>query len=91
MNVNFDAKLKQIDGKEIEGTVRELAIQALLATYNSEGEIDGDEKEKRYLLAVRIHAGADTITPEEASLLKRLIGIAYQPLFVGQAYAVLNG
>jgi hypothetical protein len=91
MIIDFETKLKQIDGTELDGTVRELAVQALLATYPNEGEIGGDEKEKRYLLAVAINGGHNEITPEQASLLKRLIGIAYQPLFVGQAYAVLNG
>ena len=91
MKINFDTKLKQIDGTEVDGTVKDLAVQALLATFNSEGELAGDEKEKRYLLAVKVQAGAEDITPEEAALLKKLIGMAYQPLFVGQAYAVLNG
>lgn len=91
MKINFDTKLKQIDGTEVDGTVRELAVQALLATFNNEGEIGGDEKEKRYLLAKKIQAGEQDLTVEEAALVKKLVGMAYQPLFVGQAYAVLNG
>ena len=55
-------------------------------------ELKGEEKVERYALAMKIYKsdGLVDLKSEEISLLKKLIGRAYGPLTVGQAWEVLD-
>ena len=96
MNVNFRQALKTLSGDEIkEGdapvTLGAIAINALLAAYPSE-QPTGDEKVQRWRLAQKIFAAGESldIRSEDVVLIKRLVGIAYAPLIVGQAFDMLE-
>lgn len=93
MKIDFSQSLKTLEGAELDPprTLGQISADALLANYPDE-KIDGDEKAKRFRLALRLVDGkvAD-VKSEEISKIKRLIGIAFLPLIVGQAYAMLEG
>lgn len=94
MQINVLAELKNIDGSPIEGqsvTIRNVLMTALLAT-SAADEPDGEEKFKRYQLAQRIQSlESIELTAEEAAKLKRLVGIGYGVVVIGQIYPLLNG
>ena len=90
--LDLDGKaVNSLDGKP--ATVRGVVIEALLATFNDEAQLSGEEKLKRWELASKIKNSADPVelTVEEISLAKRLVGKAYGPLIVGQTWKVLEG
>ncbi len=97
MKVNFSEFMKDLAGEVIssnkaELTLRDVSESALLGTYQDESQLSGEEKAKRWILAMRIHAdpkNAD-LTIEEVALVKKLIGKAYAPLIVGQTWQVLE-
>lgn len=105
MRINFDLELKTLDGQPVVEpaptaddpqavrpvTARSIAVNALLGEYRDDRS-DGEEKLRRFSLARRINAGGDVeIKAEEVSLVKRLVGLAYPPLAVGQVYELLEG
>jgi hypothetical protein len=97
MQIDFSKRLIAIDGSELADngkpiTLGGVSVAALLANYPDENTT-GDVKAERWKLAQRIFS-ADapaTVTVEEVVILKKLIGAAYGPVVVGQAYALLNG
>lgn len=83
---------QEVDGKAIEMTLKISAITALLTPIGNE-EISGEEKATRFLLAERLthdEAGVVDLKSEEVALLKKLIGVLYSPLIVGQAFRFLE-
>jgi len=100
MKVNVEASLYDLDGEAMRdgdkpATLGRLAAAALTATFRDEENLSGDEKVKRFELAVRMIRSADglpiELSPEDVVLAKRCIGKAFGPLHVGQAYKLLNG
>jgi len=99
MQLLLGKELLDLEGKAIPSqpgklaTVRGVCIEALLATYNDEAQLAGEEKLKRWELAVKIKNAVDPveITVEETSLIKLLVGKAYSPLVVGQVWKILEG
>jgi len=99
MDVNFAQELKTLDGESISNgrgrqttTLKDVTIDALLATFQDEQGLPGNEKLERYKLALRVSlAPVQTLNAEEISLIKKLIGKAFSPLIVGQAYLMLEG
>ncbi len=99
MKINFDAVLCDLAGEPMKGEVEDATIQlktisinALLASYQDEQTLSGEDKLSRYKLAQKIHVGGEQeLSAEEASLLKRLIGKGYSPLIVGQTYEMIEG
>jgi hypothetical protein len=97
MKINFDKILKDFEGKPIpaadgkSAVLRGIVIDALLATYKDEQNLTGEEKLKRYLLAEKVHKKEDDLAIEEIASLKKLIGKAFAPLIVGQAWQILEG
>ena len=88
-------------GKAAPLTLEQIAEDALLANYADEQgagpttrPISGDEKVKRYALALKIHDAPNkadvALTIDEAKLLKDLIGKAYGPAVVGPAWHMLE-
>jgi hypothetical protein len=89
---------KNVMGQDIlkEGpalTLKTVAINALVATYQDETNLSGEEKLSRWELAGKIKksSGAADLSVEEVSLVKKLIGKAYGTLICGQAWKVLEG
>ena len=92
--------LKTIDGADIiatdgkQATIGGALIDALLATYQSEVSITGQDKLKRYQLAMRIaneENDAVAMNLDEARLCKDLVGMAFAPIVVGQVWSELEG
>lgn len=97
MQVNFDEKIRNLEGlplviNEDELTLEFCAITALLSDHVDDARLSGGEKFARYELAQRIHAKKwDTITAEDVTKLKMLIGRAFPPIIVGPAFDLLEG
>ncbi len=98
MKIDFDKVLNDLSGKPLVGedadngvSLKLICINALIIPYSDESGLSGEDKFARYKLAQKIHPGGEqTITSEEASLLKKLIGKGYGPLIVGQAYGLIE-
>jgi len=99
MKVNFNRSIKDLAGEDLTEnkvlvTLKVVATNALMATFEDEKGLSGAEKLTRYVLGQKIHAaGADEeveVTAEEVTLLKLLIGKAFGPLIVGSAYQLLE-
>lgn len=72
-------------------TLSDVAVASLMGAFPDERDLSGDEKIKRFALAMRVRNAKDaTLTAEEISLLKKLIGKAYGPLVVGRAYPMID-
>lgn len=97
MKVDFEQEIKTLNGESIPATdgkpavLRGVAVDALLAVFADEQQLAGEEKLKRYLLAEKIHNGGVEFNTEEIALVKRLIGKAFTPVVVGQAWQMLEG
>jgi len=97
MLIDFDRVLVDMEGKDIiskdekPATVKGVTVEALLATFNDEQNLAGEEKLKRYELAYKINEGYRDMTAEDIVLIKKLVGKAYSPIIVGQAWKTLEG
>lgn len=96
MKINFDQILVDLSEKDLIDsekkvlTLKKVATDALLAANPNEQGVSGEDKAKRYELAVRlVKGGEQEISVEEAVLLKELIGKAYSPIVVGQVYKII--
>ncbi|MHB8071516.1 MAG: hypothetical protein ACYDHF_06155 [Candidatus Cryosericum sp.] len=107
MNVDFSQELKQLDGKPLQDktasgkggpgfenvTLATVSLNALMAAYEDERGLSGEEKVKRFDLATAIYAATAPIDlPSELiALIKKLVAKGYGPLIVGQAWKMLEG
>ena len=99
MKIDFGQELRTINGDPVpEGdanskpaTLRFVSVNALLNPASE--QIAGEEKVKRFDLAMQIHKsnGSIELTVENVSLVKKLVGEQYTPLIVGQAWRMLEG
>jgi hypothetical protein len=102
MLVAFDTVLRDLDGKPLpedkdkpegaQATLKKASIESLLAIYQDEQNLSGEDKLKRWQLATKINGsnGPAEFTVEEVALVKKLIGKAYNPLITGQAWTILE-
>lgn len=96
MKVDFSLPITGLDGKpvkegDVDLTFAIVAASALLLNYPDEQNLPGKEKVERFKLAEKAYAGgSQSISVEEAALLKRLIAKAYAPLVVGRAYEIVD-
>jgi hypothetical protein len=68
-----------------------VAMRALLAPYQGEENLSGEDKFKRFALAMKIKGGGEVpLSAEDTALLKKLIGKLYTPLVVGRAFPLLD-
>lgn len=98
--ISFSNPLKQLDGSDLkEGdkpvTLGKICVQALVAIYQDEPNLAGQEKFERWQLATKVDNSERGLTPitltaAEADKLKLLVGKAYAPLIVGQVWQILN-
>lgn len=103
MLIDFNQKLKTLDGKDLKETgsdkiltLRSACANALInVMVDMEGKnIPGEEKARRYNLATEIYK--DTDKPKEMKMeilveLKALVGQAYNTIVVGQVHNMLEG
>jgi len=74
-----------------ETTLAVIAMRALLAPYQDEQNLSGEDKFKRFALAMKIKDGGEVpVSAEDIALLKKLIGKLYTPLVVGRAFPLLD-
>ena len=89
-------EVKDSEGKVIEKevlfSVKEACMTALVNWQPSE-KVAGDEKFRRFELAVKVKAAKTEIdvSVEEIALVKQLIGDLFSPIVVGQAWNALEG
>lgn len=101
--IDFTQVLTNLDGSPVvaqegkpEPTLGAICEQALLATFADERDatgketIEGKEKFERWKLAAKVHGKDVSLSAEELSLIKKLVGKAYGPLIVGQAWTMLD-
>lgn len=96
--IDFNQELKQLnghsfvdpDGKETKTTLGQICEQALLAAYPDEKDLPGAEKFERWKLATKVKGPDVNLSSEELTKLKMLIGKAFPPLVVGQAWKMLD-
>jgi len=84
-------KIKDESGKPF--TLRTAAMSSLVATLEDEKGLSGEEKLKRFELAMKIknHPDPIEVTSEDTSLIKKMIARVYTTLIVGQAWQMLEG
>lgn len=90
-----DAKLVDSEGRvlrpERDFTLRKACTEALQAMNLTGDTQDGEERFKRYLLALKIMADdSPDLSADEVVKLKRLIGLSFSSTVVGRAYELLD-
>ena len=98
MKVNFDTKLLALDGvthikdeKGEETTLKSVSINALMLPMQDEKDLSGEEKLKRFSLALMLQPGGTVeLNVEQLALIKKLIGKIYTQLVVGRAWPLLD-
>lgn len=78
MIVNFNTKLRNLAGKQVDLTLKEVSTKALTATYKDE-KLDKDAIKNRWSLAKKIETSDKgiTISDDEAMLIQDLIAKAF--------------
>ncbi len=73
-------------------TLSSIAVEALQAQFDDERQLSGDDKLKRWKLAVKVHGAAEPVelSAEDIALIKRLVGKAYSAAVVGPAFLALE-
>lgn len=96
--VDFKSPIRNIDGTSIPVsaddktplTLGKIAEDALIAN-NLPGDTLGEgEKNKRFWLAMKVHANKESFSVDEIALIKKVINLAYGPLVVGRATELLD-
>ena len=102
MKIDMTKAIKNLEGDNIDNpesklkekaplTMKILCTNSLLTPTQDERNIDGNEKAKRFELAMRIYTEKEVdLDIDELKLVKDLIGKVYSPLVVGQAYRILD-
>ena len=80
------------DGKTMNTTLAIVAENALLASYQDEQNLSGEDKVKRFVLARKIHENEKNVelTADEITLIKKLIAKSYNPLITGESWRILD-
>ncbi len=89
MITDFDGTVLKMDGKDM--TLKSLSVAALGAQFPDERDLKGEEKIKRFDLALRIYQGVDDLKVEEIALIKSLVAKAFSVVVVGRAWKLLEG
>jgi hypothetical protein len=100
MKVNFSTVLLDLDDKpihtsETDKTPVTLAAVARMAMTSADDPRNPDDAAKKMrlfdtMMLIR-KGGVQEITPEQATLIKEKIGMAYNPVIYGRSVALLNG
>lgn len=96
MKINFNVPLKNIAGKTLKNegkdiTLKDVSINALLGNYQDE-KIDGNEKLKRFMLAMKISEAKDELELEndDITLVRDLIAKGYSTLVTARAWQIVD-
>ncbi len=96
MIIDFSTALIGLDGKQLNDAGKDLKLSdvcctALLATYASEQNLDGNIKLKRWKIAEKIFGKNEVdISVEEINTIKELIEKAYGPGVIGPVLKLLD-
>ena len=98
MKIDFKQTMKTLDGEDLKAedkrtviTLQQVATQALLNMSEKDPDAqNGEQKAKRYELAMKIFNDTEELSIDEAKLLKDLIGRYFNPIVVGQAWKMLE-
>lgn len=97
MKRDFNQELKGIPGSinpDADGrypTLGAIAVGALLAPFQDEANLPGEEKLSRYKLAERVsQGGVQEVSAEEVALIKKLVAKGHVIAIVGPAYEALE-
>jgi len=102
MKIDFNRVLVDFSGNplkeetssgSVEIKLRSVVINALMTLLEDDKNMSGDDKVKRYDLALLVHnSGAEPldIKVEDVTLIKAQIGKFYGPLIVGQVWKILE-
>jgi hypothetical protein len=97
MEILFNQAIVDLDGKELLDNqqivnLRKVAINALIAPTKESRELSGEEKLRRWELALRVKDAPDPVvlSPEETTLIRKCIASAYATLVSGQAWKMLT-
>lgn len=90
-----DAKLVDSEGRvlrpERDFTLRKACTEALQANNLMGDVIDGEERYRRFQLAIKIMSDDEPdLSVEEIAKIKKVIGLAFGPTVVGRAYDILD-
>ena len=99
MNIDISKNFVDLEGNIIkavtgkDATLKGVIIDALVANYEDEKNLSGEEKVKRWNLALELTKADNEIdiSIENISMIKKLVGKAYGVLVVGQALNMLEG
>jgi hypothetical protein len=97
---DFNQQLKTLEGKPFldkdgktdeNSTLGKISITALTAAFPDEANLAGAEKFKRWQIASKIQSDPNvTLSAEEVTLLKDLIGKGFPAVVVGPAWQALD-
>lgn len=72
-------------------TLRGICTNALVAQFQDERNLSGEDKVKRYDLALKItNEDVLDLPHDDLALIQKLVAKMYGPLFVGQVWAMLD-
>ena len=100
MKIDLDFIFLTMEGDSLKNpeskaplTMKQACVGALLGNYRDEQNLSGEEKSKRFELAMdmQMAKGEFNLKTEDAALLKKLIGKQWSTLVCGQAYRVIEG
>jgi hypothetical protein len=99
--LDFAQPIKQLDGSDFTGqdgkpeplTLEKVVETALMAQFPDD-RMSGDEKAKRYGIAMKIYSAKDKrdvqLSIDEVKVIKDVVGKAYGPSVVGPAWQILD-
>lgn len=98
MKIDTTLALVDLDGAPINGegqkpaTLGSALIMALTAQYAGEQDLSGEEKFKRYEIALRLSKGGKAVeaSAEDVALMKQLAAKAFPPLVMGRIWDAID-
>ena len=82
--------IEKVNGHEVELTLGQVAVNALLMMLPEEHALPAGDKVRRFVIATKAHEGQAELTAEEIAIVKACIGRAYGPLVVARAWQLLD-
>lgn len=98
MNIDFSKPILSLTGEPVRIsetdilTLKSVATGALLSAHPDDAGLPGEEKARRFNLALSIERATASIDikVEDVAIIKKLVGRDYAPLVVGRAYELLE-
>ncbi len=96
MKIPIDTLMRNLGGEVIEEDDKPITLRIVftsaLISQNQGDKPSGEQKARRYALAVRTQQakGDLELSVDEAAEIKKLIGLRYGPLIVGQAWEIID-